>query len=163
MVNSNGFAVLRFKANNPGVWFFHCHVDWHLEQGLAITLVESPMLIQEKQRPVDESHFAACNALGVPTRGNAAGHFGESDSAWLDLSGENLQVKPLPPGFTSKGYVAIVACAVAALFGVFSIYQYGIEDINTENAEQAVNKLYSILDQYDSAEANAMLGRENEE
>ena len=163
MVNSNGFAVLRFKANNPGVWFFHCHVDWHLEQGLAITLVESPMLIQEKQRPVDESHFAACSALGVSTRGNAAGHFGESDSAWLDLSGENLQVKPLPPGFTGKGYVAIVACAVAALFGVFSIYQYGIEDINTENAEQAVNKLYSILDQYDSAEANAMLGRENEE
>ena len=49
MVNPNGFIVLRFKANNPGVWFFHCHVDWHLEQGLAITLVEAPFEIQKSQ------------------------------------------------------------------------------------------------------------------
>lgn len=163
MVNANGFVVLRFKANNPGVWFFHCHVDWHLEQGLAITLVESPMAIQENQKPIDNSHFAACNALDISTRGNAAGHLGDSSSSWLDLSGENLQVKPLPAGFTNKGYIAIVACAAAAIFGVFSIYSYGIEDINTDNAEHVVSKLYSILEQYDGAEGTSMLNNASEE
>ena len=31
-----GFTVLRFVADNPGVWFFHCHIDWHLEMGMAV-------------------------------------------------------------------------------------------------------------------------------
>jgi iron transport multicopper oxidase len=24
---------IRFKADNPGPWFLHCHIDWHLEAG----------------------------------------------------------------------------------------------------------------------------------
>ncbi|KAK4270418.1 hypothetical protein QN277_023455 [Acacia crassicarpa] len=31
-----GWAVIRFKANNPGVWFLHCHIDVHLPWGLAM-------------------------------------------------------------------------------------------------------------------------------
>lgn len=31
-----GFTVIRFVANNPGAWFFHCHIDWHLEMGMAV-------------------------------------------------------------------------------------------------------------------------------
>ncbi|KAG9080208.1 hypothetical protein FRC06_006945, partial [Ceratobasidium sp. 370] len=26
-----GTAIIRFKTSNPGPWFLHCHVDWHLE------------------------------------------------------------------------------------------------------------------------------------
>lgn len=29
-------------TDNPGVWLFHCHVDWHLETGLAIVFAEAP-------------------------------------------------------------------------------------------------------------------------
>lgn len=28
LVRPNGNMVLRFKADNPGVWFFHCHLEW---------------------------------------------------------------------------------------------------------------------------------------
>lgn len=157
MVNANGFIVLRFKAENPGVWFFHCHVDWHLEQGLAITLVEAPFEIQKEQKPIDPSHFAACVAAQVPSKGNAAGRYGTSDSEWLDLTGENLQFPPLPEGFTTRGYVALFACAAAAVFGIFSIYQYGMEDINSDNAEHMVSKLYQLLEQYDTNETSTML------
>ncbi|WCJ28391.1 laccase 7 [Euphorbia peplus] len=34
-----GWAVIRFKANNPGVWFMHCHLDVHLPWGLATAFV----------------------------------------------------------------------------------------------------------------------------
>lgn len=152
MVNPNGFVVLRFKAENPGVWFFHCHLDWHLEQGLAITLVEAPLQIQENEKPIHKSHFEACAKLNIPTKGNAAGNYGESRVDWLDLSGENVQPKPLPPGFTPRGYIALVICALAAIYGINSIYVYGIEDVNTENAGHMVAKLYEILDKHDSAE-----------
>ncbi|KAI7842552.1 hypothetical protein COHA_003789 [Chlorella ohadii] len=34
-VEANSYLVLRFVANNPGTWIFHCHIDWHLASGLA--------------------------------------------------------------------------------------------------------------------------------
>ena len=35
-VPRRGYAVLRFKADNPGIWMFHCHVLWHLASGMAM-------------------------------------------------------------------------------------------------------------------------------
>nr|XP_019706153.1 laccase-6 [Elaeis guineensis] len=34
-VPTGGWAVIRFTANNPGVWLMHCHFDSHLLLGLA--------------------------------------------------------------------------------------------------------------------------------
>ncbi|XP_054781436.1 laccase-7-like [Prosopis cineraria] len=31
-----GWAVIRFQANNPGIWFVHCHIDTHLTWGLSM-------------------------------------------------------------------------------------------------------------------------------
>ncbi|KAL3530773.1 hypothetical protein ACH5RR_010095 [Cinchona calisaya] len=37
-----GWAVIRFVADNPGVWLFHCHIDAHLTWGLGMAfLVEN--------------------------------------------------------------------------------------------------------------------------
>ncbi|PGH12270.1 hypothetical protein AJ80_06784 [Polytolypa hystricis UAMH7299] len=33
-----GHAVLRFRADNPGVWLFHCHIMWHLASGMAMVV-----------------------------------------------------------------------------------------------------------------------------
>ncbi|KAH6912909.1 laccase 17 [Coprinopsis sp. MPI-PUGE-AT-0042] len=37
-----GTIIIRFKADNPGPWFLHCHLDWHLEAGLALVFAEAP-------------------------------------------------------------------------------------------------------------------------
>lgn len=34
--------VLRFIANKPSVWVFYCHVEWHVEAGLTVTMFEAP-------------------------------------------------------------------------------------------------------------------------
>lgn len=26
-----GYTVIRFKADNPGAWFLHCHMEWHMD------------------------------------------------------------------------------------------------------------------------------------
>ena len=28
LVRPNGNMVMRFRADNPGVWLFHCHIEW---------------------------------------------------------------------------------------------------------------------------------------
>jgi iron transport multicopper oxidase len=38
VVPNNSHLVVRFVANNPGVWFLHCHIDWHLVGGLGIAI-----------------------------------------------------------------------------------------------------------------------------
>ncbi|KAG7284906.1 hypothetical protein NEMBOFW57_009521 [Staphylotrichum longicolle] len=71
-VMANSYAVLRFKADNPGVWLFHCHIEWHVAMGLTATIIEAPDRLRGMTFPPD--HLAACDKLGIPYRGNAAGN-----------------------------------------------------------------------------------------
>jgi FtsP/CotA-like multicopper oxidase with cupredoxin domain len=34
-IPSMGGLVIQWRANNPGKWFFHCHIEWHLAAGMA--------------------------------------------------------------------------------------------------------------------------------
>ncbi|KAK0583078.1 hypothetical protein LWI29_033079 [Acer saccharum] len=34
-----GWAAIRFTADNPGVWFLHCHIEIHLSWGLGTVLI----------------------------------------------------------------------------------------------------------------------------
>ncbi|XP_038722665.1 laccase-12-like [Tripterygium wilfordii] len=49
----NGWAVIRFVADNPGVWLMHCHLDVHIAWGLAMAfLVEDGVgALQTLQAP----------------------------------------------------------------------------------------------------------------
>ncbi|KAK8693640.1 hypothetical protein V6N13_071214 [Hibiscus sabdariffa] len=38
-VPAGGWAVIRFVADNPGVWFMHCHLDVHQSWGLGAVLI----------------------------------------------------------------------------------------------------------------------------
>jgi len=33
-------VTIRFFTNNPGPWFFHCHINWHLNTGFAAVFAE---------------------------------------------------------------------------------------------------------------------------
>jgi len=37
-------VVIQFLANNPGRWFFHCHIEWHLATGMARVLEIKPFV-----------------------------------------------------------------------------------------------------------------------
>ncbi|KAJ7083804.1 laccase [Mycena epipterygia] len=42
-------TTFRFVTDNAGPWFLHCHIDWHLEIGLAVVFAEDvPTLRKEK-------------------------------------------------------------------------------------------------------------------
>jgi|SRR5690242_8835908 len=82
-VPANGYVVLRFKANNPGVWFFHCHIDLHLVGGMAATIIEAPDVLQGQQS-ISSASEGLCSASNSPSRGNcntAQGTISASDAA----------------------------------------------------------------------------------
>lgn len=41
-----GWTALRFVANNPGVWAFHCHIEPHLHIGMGVVFAEDVHLVK---------------------------------------------------------------------------------------------------------------------
>ncbi|KAF2757002.1 multicopper like protein [Pseudovirgaria hyperparasitica] len=132
LVRPGGHFVLRFRADNPGIWLFHCHIEWHVTSGLIATFVEAPLALQSSNIPHD--HLAACAANNppTPTAGNAAGN----TVNLLDLTGNNEPPARLPAGFTPKGIVAMTFSILAALLGVAVIAWYGAQPIASEQGKK---------------------------
>ncbi|KAG0241356.1 multicopper oxidase-domain-containing protein [Mortierella sp. GBAus27b] len=121
LVPSEENVAIRFRASNPGVWLFHCHIEWHLQAGLATTFIEAPEVMPSVVK-VNPTHYDHCKALGIPFSGNAAGNEG------LDLNGANVGPNPLPGTFTGKGIVALVFTIIAALLGLGTVIWYARDD-----------------------------------
>ncbi|TGO35372.1 hypothetical protein BHYA_0160g00050 [Botrytis hyacinthi] len=136
VLRPSGYLVLRFQSDNPGVWLFHCHIEWHVDQGLIATMIEAPLELQ-KSLTIPEDHFAACQARGVPFTGNAAGNTEDH----LDLKGANVAPGPLPAGFTAKGIVAMVFSCLAALLGLATITWYGLAEMGDADKEAEKKRL----------------------
>ncbi|KAI7854773.1 multicopper oxidase-domain-containing protein [Circinella umbellata] len=120
-VPAESFTIIRFRADNPGVWFFHCHIEWHLESGLAVTFIEAPEVAQQRMT-LPQAFNDICEAGNIPINGNGAGKEG------LDLKGAPSGITLIYDGFTSKGKGAMAACIIAAIIGMGSIVWYALSD-----------------------------------
>nr|XP_023870496.1 laccase-14-like [Quercus suber] len=59
-VPKNGWATIRFKASNPGVWFWHCHFDRHLSWGMnTVMIVKNGGTPETSIRP-PPTHMPSC-------------------------------------------------------------------------------------------------------
>ncbi|KAK1437122.1 hypothetical protein QVD17_02907 [Tagetes erecta] len=55
-----GWAVIRFQANNPGVWFIHCHLEVHLPWGLGTAFLVENGDTPESTLPPPPADFPQC-------------------------------------------------------------------------------------------------------
>jgi len=83
IVPNHGYVVLRFKADNPGVWFFHCHTDWHAATGLGVVFIEAPDSIR-KEINLSDQDMEICQKKGISVVGNAAGNAND----FLNMTGD---------------------------------------------------------------------------
>lgn len=59
-VESFGWTLIRFVADNPGVWLFHCHMIWHAESGMGMQFVSRMDLMSNWTIP--EQNAKLCGA-----------------------------------------------------------------------------------------------------
>ncbi|ESO98873.1 hypothetical protein LOTGIDRAFT_158826 [Lottia gigantea] len=55
-VPDGGYTVLRFHADNPGFWLFHCHVEFHIEIGMGLII----QVGHTNQMPRPPNNFPRC-------------------------------------------------------------------------------------------------------
>jgi hypothetical protein len=41
-VDAGGYLTIAFPLDNPGVWLLHCHIPFHIAQGLGVQFLENP-------------------------------------------------------------------------------------------------------------------------
>jgi hypothetical protein len=62
---ASGWLVLAFPANNPGAWLMHCHIAWHISEGLGVQFLEAknqitlPDANEFKQQCANWNQYAA--------------------------------------------------------------------------------------------------------
>ncbi|KAF8492202.1 laccase [Russula emetica] len=50
-IADNDNVTIRFFTDNPGPWFLHCHIDWHLERGFAVVFAEDVPDVEPQIKP----------------------------------------------------------------------------------------------------------------
>ncbi|KAJ1795452.1 ferroxidase fet3 [Coemansia sp. RSA 2399] len=84
------YIKIRVRADNPGIWMFHCHLDIHFAMGMAFAIVEAPDVLQRTME-VPREMLEFCHQQSVPIAGNAIGNKG------LDFKG-----LPKPPTLVGR-------------------------------------------------------------
>lgn len=45
------WALIRFVADNPGLWALHCHIAWHMEAGLLMQFMSRANVLKAMDVP----------------------------------------------------------------------------------------------------------------
>ena len=96
------------------------HIEWHLESGLAVKIIEAPLQMQERNT-MPSVLSDQCATLGLPYSGNAAGH-----ASITDLSGLPAGPWVQNNGWHSRGIGAMAGCVLTAVLGMATVVWYSL-------------------------------------
>ncbi|GKT46292.1 laccase ARB_05828 [Colletotrichum spaethianum] len=63
LLPENGFAVIAFKTDNPGVWLMHCHIADHASTGLSLQIMERQTAANDIWPPGNSSALDKAHTL----------------------------------------------------------------------------------------------------
>lgn len=70
-VPDGGYTIIRFLANNPGFWLFHCHIEFHVEVGMALIFKVGDY---DQMRPLPKNFPYCSNFVPTKTSLNSRAH-----------------------------------------------------------------------------------------
>jgi FtsP/CotA-like multicopper oxidase with cupredoxin domain len=80
-VEGFGWLLIRFVADNPGIWLFHCHMIWHGESGMAMQFLSRLDML--KNWTIPQHNRALCDVPVEELEKGAA----PKDSIWYGFPG----------------------------------------------------------------------------
>ncbi|KDQ13082.1 hypothetical protein BOTBODRAFT_33956 [Botryobasidium botryosum FD-172 SS1] len=139
MIPPLGSVTIRFRADNPGAWLFHCHIEWHLESGLAAVFLEAPNQLQSRMQ-LPQVMRDQCAYQHIATSGNVVGLNSTTDfkgEPWGPFSQDHII------GWTPKAKGALAGTILAALAGMASVVWYSMHGFNEDEMEENAKKKFA--------------------
>ena len=103
IIPAGGYAVVYFKADNPGWWFLHCHIEVHQLEGMGVIINEGGF------KTTPPGGMSKCGNFSFTTE-----EFNKLRNGGSDSSGD---------GKVSKGYMiaTYIFAGTTILLGILSI------------------------------------------
>ncbi|GJN05007.1 hypothetical protein PR202_ga22600 [Eleusine coracana subsp. coracana] len=60
-----GWAAIRFVTDNPGMWYLHCHFEFHIVMGMATAFIVEDGPTPETSLPPPPPEYKRCSANGL--------------------------------------------------------------------------------------------------
>ncbi|GAA6030923.1 hypothetical protein JCM8097_008938 [Rhodosporidiobolus ruineniae] len=137
IVPAGGAVNLAWRSDNPGAWIFHCHIQWHMEAGLAVVFMEDVDGAQ-KTLTLPDAIKDQCTDLGISYTGNAAGKMSTTDLSGAP-SGPRDQAHIT--GWTPKAKGALAGCIITALLGFATVVWYAVGgQLDADELEEEVQR-----------------------
>ncbi|XP_055902686.1 uncharacterized protein LOC129938892 [Eupeodes corollae] len=100
-VPDGGYTIIRFKADNPGYWLLHCHIEFHAEVGMALVIKvgeHNQMVPVPKNFPQCSDYIPDMEDDDVFVTSDSTGHNAASSvinrlTIWSLLSGVALSLR----------------------------------------------------------------------
>ncbi|KAG2558956.1 hypothetical protein PVAP13_8NG321156 [Panicum virgatum] len=58
-----GWVAIRFVADNPGIWYMHCHFGFHLTMGMVALFIVEDGLTTDTSLPAPPADFPSCRHI----------------------------------------------------------------------------------------------------
>jgi len=113
-VSPGQFVVVRFYADNPGVWHLHCHLELHGMVGMGVALKVNP----PSSDPNDPLNWMSQVPVDFPTCGN---FMPSDDNGGSKLTDDSTHRKSSQSVSTSGGSPGAVEFSASAVFALSAI------------------------------------------
>jgi len=84
-----GWTVIRFVASNPGMWLFHCHIEWDFESGMGLVFDVASETLWSSGLALP-SNYGFCGDINANTPNPHASSGGSSSSSSSSSSNTDL-------------------------------------------------------------------------
>lgn len=132
MLQPRGLIVLSIRSDDPGLWLFHCHIEWRVDIGLIATTINATLQPQ-KTLTIPKNHDAAFADSVAPISTAAKAAARRTDL--LKVQCVNIFPAPLSTGFAARDIVALVFSVIAAFLDMPAVSWYGMRELSLGDLE----------------------------
>ncbi|GFR76640.1 laccase-4-like, partial [Elysia marginata] len=118
-VPDGGYVVLRFRADNPGMWLLHCHIEYHVDIGMGLMI----QVGDKSEFPKPPKNFPKCGSWNFEA-GDDEDDDDDDDNAHKN---QPIMVQCLNPpnsAMSQRGVSSWMPTVVMAIMGVWGNMQH---------------------------------------
>ena len=149
-----GWAVIRFRANNPGLWAFHCHIEYHVAIGMATVFDVSSNLVWKPNSTLP-TDYGTCGFITSRTP-NPHDMANQATNAPVSSNSNSNNDNNIP--LTTGNFILIIILTNIASCFIGALLFFGMQKFYNKRPQEGVaSDTQRVENPVDSSAVNAKI------